>query len=71
MQERTFKAGDVVIKEGEKGAVLYVVEEGLLSCHKKFDEHDKFLKNYQPGESFGELAPLYNAPRAATIKAES
>jgi cAMP-dependent protein kinase regulator len=28
------------------------------------------LKKYQPGESFGELSLLYNAPRAATIIAD-
>jgi len=29
------------------------------------------LKTYKAGESFGELSLLYNAPRAATIKATS
>jgi cAMP-dependent protein kinase regulator len=29
------------------------------------------LKVYQPGESFGELSLLYNAQRAASIKAKT
>jgi cAMP-dependent protein kinase regulator len=29
------------------------------------------LKEYNPGEAFGELSLLYNAPRAATIKAKT
>jgi len=62
--------GDVVIKQGEDGDNFYVLEEGSLSCVKLMNRSDKeptFLKNYEPGESFGELALLYNAPRAATI----
>ena len=35
------------------------------------DGEDKYLKTYKPGEAFGELALLYNAPRAATIKAKT
>lgn len=34
-------------------------------------EDPKYLKTYQPGESFGELALLYNVPRAASIKAKT
>ena len=53
--------------------MLYVVEEGQLDCFKTFNEGEepKFLKTYQPGEAFGELALLYNAPRAATITAKT
>ena len=29
------------------------------------------MKEYNPGEAFGELSLLYNAPRAATIKAKT
>jgi len=46
-----------------------VVGNGQLSCTKIFPGNTEptFLRSYQDGESFGELALLYNAPRAATI----
>lgn len=69
MLEVNFKPGESVIKQGEDGDVLYVVDSGKLDCSRKFspEADETFLKTYVPGESFGELALLYNAPRAATI----
>lgn len=60
-----------MIQQGDSGDHLYVVDSGKLACSKLFSGkvEPTFLKNYEPGESFGELALLYNAPRAATIKA--
>ena len=72
MEERRVVAKQAVITQGEEGDNLYVVESGILVCEKTFagKTMPTFLKKYQPGESFGELSLLYNAPRAATIWAE-
>ena len=73
MEERKYSSGDVVIQQGDDGAELYVNYEGHLDCSKIFSGKTKstFLKEYQPGEVFGELCLLYNTPRAASIVATS
>ena len=66
--------GEVVIQQGDDGDNFYIVENGNLDCEKLLkpdDEKATWLKEYKPGESFGELALLYNAPRAATITAKT
>ena len=52
---------------------MYVLDTGILDCTKVFpgNKFSTHLKDYAPGESFGELALLYNAPRAATIKGKT
>ena len=54
---------------GDDGDVLYVVESGLYKCTKVFPGNTEptELTKYEAGAAFGELALLYNAPRAATI----
>lgn len=71
MEECKIGVNEVVIQEGDQGDCLYVIGSGSLSCSKIFPgkSDPTFLKAYQPGEAFGELALLYNAPRAATITA--
>lgn len=71
-EEKKYKAGEYVITQGDQGDVIYLVDIGELDCEKVFKKGDPptYLKTYYPGESFGELALLYNAPRAASIKAK-
>ena len=71
LEVRDFAPGQAVIRQGDDGHELFVVGEGQLACSKRFPgkTEDTFLKHYGPGELFGELALLYNAPRAASIAA--
>lgn len=71
MEERNAVNSEKIIQQGDEGDCLYVVGSGTLTCTRvqKEGQEPTFLKTYQPGEAFGELALLYNAPRAATITA--
>jgi len=69
MEEKITETKEKVIAEGDEGDCLYVVGQGTLSCSIIFkgNTEPSFIRTYAPGEAFGELALLYNAPRAATI----
>jgi cAMP-dependent protein kinase regulator len=73
MEEKKCFKKEVVIKEGDEGDCLFVVAQGTLTCTKVFkgNSDPTFLKRYEPGEAFGELALLYNCPRAATITSDN
>ena len=73
MEERHVQPGENVVTQGSDGSELFVVDSGELACTKVFEKggESKFLKDYHSGESFGELALLYNAPRAATVTAKT
>lgn len=66
MKEKKVFKNEVVIREGEDGDKMYFVEYGQLRCIK----NNKIIKYYSNGNSFGELALLYNSPRGATIIAD-
>ena len=72
MEEKSFKRGETVIQQGESGNELFIVENGHLDCTKKFDNEpqEKLLKSMNPGDVFGELALLYNAPRYHQVDSE-
>lgn len=60
-------ASTIIIQQGEVGDYFYVVEEGQVS----FSVDGKYVGACSRGGSFGELALLYNCPRAATCIANS
>ncbi|CAO3616396.1 unnamed protein product [Cunninghamella echinulata] len=67
MTEKHILPQETVIQQGDVGDYFYIVESGQLDC---YIHHEK-VTEYQAGGSFGELALMYNSPRAATIIATS
>lgn len=70
MEEVHTKPDQDVIVEGEVGDTLYIIDQGDFDCYKVLGGKQTYLKTYHPGEFFGELALMYNAPRAASIKSK-
>ena len=56
MEEKRYKKGDYVIKQGDDGAELYLVDSGTLNCYKLLtgNTEDTFLVTYKTGMAFGE-----------------
>eukprot|EP00397_Hematodinium_sp_SG-2012_P023552 GEMP01024477.1.p1 GENE.GEMP01024477.1~~GEMP01024477.1.p1 ORF type:complete len:431 (+),score=99.77 GEMP01024477.1:150-1442(+) len=56
-----------IINQGDDGECLYVIDSGVVECYKTIKGEEKFLCSLSSGDAFGELALLYNCPRAASV----
>nr|XP_061781292.1 endoplasmin-like [Nerophis lumbriciformis] len=61
--------GEHIIDQDDDGDNFYVIERGTFSIYVKVDGTEKLVGCYDNRGSFGELALMYNTPRAATIVA--
>lgn len=69
MVEKVCEKDTRIIEQGDDGQCLYVVCSGAVNCCKKIDGEEKVVKVCKEGDAFGELALLYNTPRAASVLA--
>ncbi|MDX2227910.1 MAG: cyclic nucleotide-binding domain-containing protein [Verrucomicrobiae bacterium] len=67
---REFKAGEVIIREGESGNLIYIISSGSVRVVKHFGQPNATeLDILRDRDFFGEICLLDSAPRSATVQA--
>ncbi|KAI7790957.1 putative cAMP-dependent protein kinase type II-alpha regulatory subunit-like [Triplophysa rosa] len=67
MFEVLVKPHECIISQGDDGHNFYVIERGVFDIVIQKDGVSRCVGQYDNKGSFGELALMYNTPRAATI----
>ncbi len=65
----TFQKGDLIFCEYEPGDTFYLIQSGRVQIVKIMGDIEKIIDILHPGEIFGEMAILEEAPRSASALA--
>jgi len=73
LQQVNYRAGDVVIKQGEEGDYFYVITRGkcVVTRETPLNKEGIRLAELQVGDTFGEEALISEAKRNATVTLET
>jgi CRP-like cAMP-binding protein len=65
----TFKAGQVIFQEGERGDEMFIIEIGQVEIVRRRAAEERSLVVFEAGDFFGEMSLLEDLPRSATARA--
>jgi CRP-like cAMP-binding protein len=66
---RTYQDGEVVVRQGDEGDCLFVVQEGQLEVVREEQGKETFLRLAGKDELVGEMAVFERVRRSATVRA--
>jgi putative ABC transport system ATP-binding protein len=69
MQRESHPAGAIIIRQGDEGDKFYIIRSGKVDVVREAEGKEELLVQLGPGDFFGELSLLKEAPRAATVRA--
>lgn len=64
-------SGDLVFREGDPGAAMYLIQEGAIELLKVHDGQERRLTRLECGDFFGELSLLEERPHGVSARALS
>lgn len=65
-EEKTFRADEVIFKQGTEGDSFFIIQEGFVEI---VVERERTLVNLGPGQIVGEMALVDRGTRSATVRA--
>lgn len=69
MKKARFKAGEVILSEGDEGASAYLIKSGSVEVIIGQGAKARIVATLEKGDVFGEMSLLEPGPRSATIRA--
>jgi serine/threonine-protein kinase len=69
LPRKTFAAGELIVKEGDKGDCAYMIVAGRCRAYRTVNGEEETLSMMEPGDAFGEMALILYEPRAASVVA--
>jgi CRP-like cAMP-binding protein len=63
-----YRDGDVIIREGEMGDCMYVIQAGRVEVVLSGEHGEQHLAFLGPGDFFGEMALFERQERSATVR---
>lgn len=66
---KAFADGEIIIREGDVGDCMFVIQEGQAEVLIRSGEDEVLLGVLEPGAFFGEMAVFERDVRSATIRA--
>jgi len=69
MKTVKFKAGDIIIHEGDEGDTAFLITAGVVEVSVGQDSKARVLGRLAEAEVFGEMCLIDPGPRSATVRA--
>lgn len=66
---RVYQDGEIIVRQGEVGDCMYVIQEGKVEVLTEQGGNDVLLMTLEEGDFFGEMAIFEHEVRSATVRA--
>jgi len=67
---RVYRDGEVLVRQGDAGDCMYVIQEGEAEIYMERDGKEILLRTADAGEVIGEMAIFERVVRSASVRAK-